>query len=173
MEGALGGGAGPVDGHLEAVEFFVCQIIGRRDFEVGATAETPGGVDDFAGEGLFERRFCREFDEISGFELIKDVLLFGTNEISNRKEAESGCVLRNPGFTFDRDRAVGPFGVLPSGQDLSGGRHGSVILAQASSGVCVSHSKQWHKSLSLDVTRDEKGLEWRESRHLPPQAAHP
>jgi len=41
VEGALGGGAGAVDRDLEAVEFFVRQIIGRRDFEVGATAESP------------------------------------------------------------------------------------------------------------------------------------
>ena len=55
VEGALGGGAGAVDGDLEAVEFFVGQIVRRGDLEIGATAETPGGVDDFAGEGLFER----------------------------------------------------------------------------------------------------------------------
>ena len=123
MEGALGGGAGAVDRDLKAVEFFVRQIIRRGDFETGATAKTPGSVDDFAGEGLFERRVGREFGEIAGLEFVKDMLLFRADEICDREQAEFSSVLRNAGSAFGRDRAVGPFGVLPIGQDLGGGSH--------------------------------------------------
>jgi len=83
VEGALGGGAGAVDRDLEAIEFFVRQIFGRRGFEISAAAEAPGGVDDFTGEGLFERRVGREFGDVAGFEVIEDVLLFGADEIGD------------------------------------------------------------------------------------------
>jgi hypothetical protein len=68
VECALGGGAGAVDGGLEPVEFFVRQVFGRSDFETGAAAEMPCGMDDFLSEGVFERRGGREFGEMAGFE---------------------------------------------------------------------------------------------------------
>ena len=135
VEGALGGGAGAVDGDLKAVEFFVGQVFRRSDFERGAAAETPGGVDDFAGEGLFERRIGREFGEVAGFEFIKDVLFFGADEIGDGEETEFGCVLRDAGSAFGRDRAGGVFGVLPIGQDLSGAGHCGKIIAEVSRAV--------------------------------------
>jgi len=133
MEGALGGGAGAVDRDLKAVEFFVRQIIRRRDFETGATAKTPGRVNDFAGEGLFERRVGSEFGEIAGLEFIKGVALFGADEIRDREQTEFSGVLGYPDFTFGRDRAMGPFGVLPIGQDLGGTGHCVQIIAHACS----------------------------------------
>jgi len=138
VEGALSGGAGTVDRDLEAVDFFFRQVFGRRDFEIGATAETPCGVDNLAGEGLFERRVGRELGEIAGLEFIKDALFFGTDEIGDREKTESGCVLRHPGAAFGRDGAVGPFGVLPIGQDLSGSSHGRATIAWGSSGMWLS-----------------------------------
>ena len=120
VERALGGGTGAVNGDLEAVEFFVRQVFGRSDFEIGAAAETPRGVDDFAGEGLFERRIGREFGEIAGLEFIKDALFFGTDEVGDREKTELRSVLRDAGSAWARDRAGGPFGILPIGQDLGG-----------------------------------------------------
>src|SRR6185503_9291350 len=116
-------------------EFFVRQIIRRRDFEVGATAKAPRGVDDFARKGLFERRVGREFGYVAGLELIKDVLLFRANEIRDRKQTKSGCVLRDSGAACGRDRAGGHFGVLPISQDLSGGSHGRATITRGSSGM--------------------------------------
>jgi hypothetical protein len=113
VEGALGGGAGAIDRGLQAIEFFVRQVFRRTDFERGAAAETPGGLDDFAGEGLFERRGGREFGYIARFELVKDVLLFGANEVGNREETEFDRILRDTGFAFGGNGAGGPFGVLP------------------------------------------------------------
>ena len=124
VEGALGGGACTIDRGLKAVEFFVGEVFRGSNFEIGATAETPGGVDDLAGEGLFERRRGREFGEVAGFEFSKDVLFFGANEVGDRKETKLSCVLRDAGFACGRDGADGPFGVLPIGQDLGGGSHG-------------------------------------------------
>ena len=123
VEGALRGGAGAVDGSLQAIEFFVRQIFRRIRFEIGAAAEAPGRVDDFASEGLFERRVGREFGEIAGLEFIKYVPLFGTDEIRHRKETKFRRILGYTGFTRGRDRAMGPFGILPIGEDLSGGSH--------------------------------------------------
>jgi hypothetical protein len=158
VKSALGGGSGAVDGGLEAVERFVVQIFRRHCFEIGAAAETPGGVDDFAGEGVLERGGGREFGQVAGFEVIKDVALFGADEVRDGEEAEFGGVLGDAGFTlvaqnarpsaglcaftFDRDRAVGPFGVLPIGQDLSLGGHAEKRIAEASSGVWLSCWKQ-------------------------------
>ena len=124
VEGALRGGASAVNGELEPIEFFFSQILRWSNFEIGAAAEAPCGVDNFASEGLFERRVRREFREITGLELIKDALFFRADEVRDGKEPELGCVLGYPGFTFGRDRAMGPFGVLPIGQDLSGTGHG-------------------------------------------------
>jgi len=93
MESALSGGAGAVDGGLEAVEFFVGQVLRRGDFETCAAAESPCGMDDLAGESLFERRYGREFGEIAGLEFTKDVLLFRADEIRDGEEAKFGCVL--------------------------------------------------------------------------------
>ena len=78
---------------LFSVANFVRQVFRRSDFEIGTAAKSPGGVDDFPGEGLFERRVGREFGEVAGFELIKDVAFFGVDEIRNRKKTESGRVL--------------------------------------------------------------------------------
>jgi len=83
VEGALGGAAGAVDRDLEPVEFFVGQIVWRRNFETGAAAEAPCGVNDFAGEGLLERRAGREFEPVASLEFIKDVALFGTDEVGD------------------------------------------------------------------------------------------
>ena len=105
MEGALGGGAGAVDGGLKAVEFFVGQVLRRRYFETGATTEAPCGLNDLAGEGLLERGRGREFGEVAGLEFIKDVLLFRADEIRNGEETRFGCVLRNASLTCGRDRA--------------------------------------------------------------------
>jgi len=80
-------------------------------------------MDDFAGEGLFERLVGREFGEITGLELSKDALLFGADEVGDGKETEFGCVLRDAGFPCGRDRTGGLFGVLAIGQDLSGAGH--------------------------------------------------
>jgi hypothetical protein len=113
VEGALGGGAGAIDRGLQAIEFFVRQVFRRTDFERGAAAETPGGLDGFVGEGLFERRGGREFGYIARFELVKDVLLFGANEVGNREETEFDRILRDTGFAFGGNGAGGPFGVLP------------------------------------------------------------
>jgi len=93
VEGALRGGAGAVDGGLEAVEFFVRQVLRWRDFKIGAAAEAPCGVNNFTSEGLFERRVGREFGEIAGLEFTKDVLFFGANEIGDREQPEFGCIL--------------------------------------------------------------------------------
>ncbi len=132
MERALCGGAGAVDGDLQAVELFVREVFRRRDFQISATAEAPGGVDDFAGEGLFERSCGREFGEVAGFELIKDVALCGTDEVGDGKETKFRCILRDTGAALGRGRAEGQFGILPIGQDLSGGSHGSVIVGSGS-----------------------------------------
>jgi len=105
VEGALGGGTGAVDGDLEAVEFFVRQVFRWSDFQVSATAETPGGVDDLAGKGLFERRIGRQFQEIAGFEFVKDILFFPTNKVRDGEEPEFGRVLRYVGFPCGRDGA--------------------------------------------------------------------
>jgi len=129
MEGALRGGAGAVDGGLKAVEFFVAQIIRRGDFEIGAAAEAPCGMDDFAGERLLERRVGRQFGEIAGLEFIEDVTLFGADEIRDREQSKFRRILRDAGAAFGRDRAVGPFSVLPIGQDLGGSSHGSATIA--------------------------------------------
>ena len=112
MKCALCGGVGAIDGDLKAVEFFAGQVFRRSDFQTGAAAETPSGMDDFAGEGLFKRRRGNEFGEIAGFELIKDVLLFGADEISDGKETAFGSVVGDAGFSFDSDRAVGDFDTL-------------------------------------------------------------
>ena len=93
VEGALGCGAGAVDRDLEAVEFFVGQVFRRRDFETGAPAEAPGGVDDLAGESLLKRRAGREFEHVAGLEFIKDVALFGAYEVGNREETKFRSVL--------------------------------------------------------------------------------
>jgi hypothetical protein len=87
VEGALSGGAGSVDGDLQAIEFLVVQVFRRTDFKVGAAAETPGGVDDFASEGLLQRRIGREFIQVIGLELIEYVLFFGTDEVGDGKKA--------------------------------------------------------------------------------------
>jgi hypothetical protein len=115
MKRALGRRAGAVDRDLEAVEFFVRHIFRGSRFDRGAAAETPGGVDDFSGEGLFERRRGREFRKVARFELIEDVLLFGADEAGDGEQAESGCVLGDSGLAFGRNGAGGPFGVLPVG----------------------------------------------------------
>ena len=86
VECALGGGAGAVDGDLETVEFFIGQVFRRSDFEIRAAAEAPGGVDDFAGEGLFERGRGREFGHVAGLEVTKDVLFFGAYEVGDGEE---------------------------------------------------------------------------------------
>jgi len=145
MEGALRGRTGAIDRDLKAVEFFVGQAFRRRHFEIRATTEAPCGVDDFAGKRLFERRGGREFCEIAGFEVIEDVVLFGADEIGDGEQAEFGGVFGYLSFTCGRDRAVGPFGVLPIGQDLGGGCHGSVNITQRSTGVwlnCWKHSRR-------------------------------
>ena len=123
VEGALGCRAGAVDRDLEAVEFFVGEIFGGSDLERGAAAEAPGGMDDFAGESLLERRCRGEFGHVAGLELIKDVLFAGADEVGDREQAMFGCVLRDAGAAFGRDRAAGVSGVLAIGQDLSGGSH--------------------------------------------------
>ena len=120
VECALGGRASAVDGGLQAIEFFFSQILRRSNFDIGAAAQAPCGVDDFASEGLFERRVGRQFGEISGFELTEDVPLFGTDEVGDGKQPELSGILRNAGFACGRDSAMGPFGILPIGQDLSG-----------------------------------------------------
>ena len=139
VERALGGGASAIDRGLEAVERFVVEILRGSNFEIGAAAETPGGMDDFACEGLFEGRTGREFNNVARFELIKDVLLFRADEVGDGKETEFGCILRDAGAAFGRDRAGGLFGILPIGQDLSGGSHGRATIAWRSKG-------QWRSS---------------------------
>ena len=110
MEGALRGGAGAVDGDLKPIEFFVRQVFRRIRFEIGAAAETPGGVDDFAGEGLFESRVRREFGEVVGFELIKEVLFFGVDKVGDREQTKFGGVSGNGGvLAFGGDRTGGDF----------------------------------------------------------------
>jgi len=123
VEGALGCRAGAIDRDLETVDFFVRQILGWSYFEIGAAPQTPGGMNDFASEGLFERRVGREFSEIAGFELIKDVAFFGADEVRDREETEFGGILRDAGSPFGRDRAVGSFGILPICEDLGCGGH--------------------------------------------------
>ena len=123
MEGALGRGAGAVDRDLETIEFVVGQVFRGSDFERGAAAETPGGMNDFAGESLFERGIGREFGDIAGLEFIKDVLFFRADEICDGKETEFCGILRNAGSAFGRDRAVRFFGILPIGEDLGGAGH--------------------------------------------------
>ncbi len=93
VEGALGGGAGAVDRGLEAVEVLVTEVFRRGDFQIGAAAKTPCGVDDFAGEGLFKRCYRREFGHVAGLEAFKDVLFFGTHEIRDGEETEFDGVL--------------------------------------------------------------------------------
>ncbi|HTA42306.1 MAG TPA: hypothetical protein VK789_07660 [Bryobacteraceae bacterium] len=59
QELALGFASGAVDGGLGAGQERVFRFVagGRFHLRFGdsAAAETPGGVDDFGGEGLFER----------------------------------------------------------------------------------------------------------------------
>ena len=145
--GTLGGGAGAVDRDLKAIEFFAGQVFGRSDFERGAAAEAPCGMDDFAGEGLFERGAGREFGEVAGFEFVKCVLLFGADEVGNRKEAEFRGVLRDAGFACSRDRAEGVFGVLPISEDLSGGCHERATVARGSARMSLNYWKYWERRL--------------------------
>jgi hypothetical protein len=123
MESTLRGGAGAINRDLEAIERFFVDVLRRSGFERGAAAQTPRGLDDFTGEGLFERRDGREFGQVAALELIKDVLFFGADEVGDRKKSEFDGVLGNAGFTFGRDGADGPFGILPIGQDLGGAAH--------------------------------------------------
>ena len=105
MESALSGGAGAVDGGLEAVEFFVGQVLRRGDFETCAAAESPCGMDDLAGESLFERRRWREFGDVAGLELVEYVLFFRADEIRDGEETKFGRILQNASLAGGRDRA--------------------------------------------------------------------
>jgi hypothetical protein len=71
VERALGGGAGAIDEGLKPVEILVRHVFRRSRFEAGATAETPGGLDDFASEGLFERRGGRKLGHIAALDSVK------------------------------------------------------------------------------------------------------
>jgi hypothetical protein len=85
VKSALRRGAGAIDGDLKAVEFFAGHFLRRSDFEIGAAAETPGGMDDFARESLLERRGRREFGETAGFELIEMVCSSGRTKFAAEK----------------------------------------------------------------------------------------
>jgi hypothetical protein len=141
VEGAVRGGAGAVDGDLETVKGFVIQIFRRHGFEIRATTQAPGGLDDFSGERPLERRVWREFGEIAGLELIKDVLFFGADEIRDREETALffGRAQRQPEWwlcasvAFCETRAVsetvtGPWD-LSAFRRLAGIRAGVAILS--------------------------------------------
>jgi hypothetical protein len=135
VQGALSSGPCAVDRDLKALELFVRHAFRRSDFERGATAKTPGGLDDFAGKGLFERSEGREFGHVAGFELRKDVLFFRADEVDDGEQTEFGCILRDAGFTCGRDGAGGLFGIQPIGQDPGGAGHVGVSGKRIPRGV--------------------------------------
>jgi hypothetical protein len=59
---------------------FLTGSIRRLGFDSGAAAEAPGGMDDFAGESLFEESFRGKLGGVGGAETLEKFLFFGANE---------------------------------------------------------------------------------------------
>ena len=97
---AVGVGAGAIDGLLGAVV-----VLGHGGFEGGAAAKSPGGVDDFGGEGVFEGSVGREVGLVGGAEFGVDVGFGGGDEVGGGEESGRDGVAGGAGFTFGRCRA--------------------------------------------------------------------
>lgn len=125
---AMGLGAGAVDGLLDVGEGGV-----RHGVELGLShtglndrtaAETPGGVDHFGGERLFERSLRGEFLLEVPAEIMAEGFVFREHEIRGRVNAEGDGVAGGAGFAFFGARPGGGFGVAAVGGDLRFGCHG-------------------------------------------------
>ena len=73
-------------------------------FDEGATAETPGGVEDFHGVGALHGGGGTEVGLEGGAEFVVLGLFFGTDQVAGGEEAEGDGVLGDGGL------AVGGFG---------------------------------------------------------------
>ena len=74
-------------------------------FDGGAAAETPGSVEDFCGQGLFDCAYRDEICLVGVAEFGVNVLFVGADEVSAGKKARGQGVSRDFRFAFGRDRA--------------------------------------------------------------------
>ena len=105
LQRPLGSGAGAVDGGLYSVEVFGCGCIGSGSFEEGATAKAPGSLHEFADEHFFDGSVRYQAGVPGSAEFYMSLLFVRTEEGGGGEEAESGGVLRSPGFALGGDWA--------------------------------------------------------------------
>ena len=92
-------------------------------FDEGATAETPGGVEDFHGVGALDGGGGDEVRLEGVAEFVVLGLFFGADEVAGREEAEGDGVLGDGGLAFGGSGAGGVPGV-----GLVGGESASVAI---------------------------------------------
>ena len=92
--------------------------IKQAGFDAGATLETPGGADDFDGEGFLEGALGKEIAPETGADCLVFRFLFGTDEAVHREEAELEGVAGGTGFAFGGDGSGAVLGVELVGGDL-------------------------------------------------------
>jgi hypothetical protein len=97
---AMGLGAGPVDGLLSAgedgiyrrIDLGLASRVGHVRFDYGTATDTPGGVDDLGGQGLFEWSFRRQLLLKVFAEETVEAVVCREHEIGGGIDAESDGV---------------------------------------------------------------------------------
>jgi hypothetical protein len=122
-EDAEGSCAGAFDGLLGLFDREGAVFQSQGGFDGGATAESPGGVDDFGGEGLFDGAHGSEVGFVGGGEFGVDRGFLAQDEVACGEKTGGDGVAGDTGFALIRNRTSRCQRVRAVGDQLGIGCH--------------------------------------------------